>query len=202
MLMGCARLIRLGNPACCCHREGGRRAEKGTFGRRNRDLRENWREVYRKTASRAEHSEHFARGSVQKSDSLRWFLTEFIVNNPNFNCPIDVGNGVLLIRKAVEETGGSLSVAETYQLTVPVVRSDTEWKELKRSTRIEVVRIFCSGWREREDLFRGYGNVGLVQRLSDQEGKPLYEMTVSVADCESKTSERETARPFQPAVPP
>ena len=72
---------------------------------------------------------------------------------------------------------------ENYRLNDPAKESPIEIKAAEESTREQVRNIFCESLQERERLFTGYSSVGIIQKITDANGKLLFNIKIEKSQC-------------------
>ncbi len=122
-------------------------------------------------------------GEPDQHELLRKFVTEFAVNNENFNYPIKINEETYLISRTIKDEGQSMFVVENYRITAPITADSEEMEVAKKSMRQQVRNIFCGSLEERDRLFNGYSSVGIIQNISDSNNKKLFSVKVEKSQC-------------------
>lgn len=117
------------------------------------------------------------------NEKLKWFVNEFAVNNINYHYPIKINEEMYLINKSIIDEDRSMFVLENYRLNAPATASPIEIKAAEESTREQVRNIFCESLQERERLFTGYSSVGIIQKITDANGKLLFNIKIEKSQC-------------------
>ena len=116
-------------------------------------------------------------------ESLSMFVNEFAVNNANFNYPIKINEETYLISRSIKDEGQSMFVVENYRIIAPVTANPSEIKAAGENTQQQVKGIFCASLQERDRLFTGYSSVGIIQNMTDSNGKALFSIKVEKSQC-------------------
>ncbi|MDD2609391.1 MAG: hypothetical protein PHX60_06790 [Giesbergeria sp.] len=127
----------------------------------------------------------YAATSKQPSqhELLRMFVNEFAVNNVNFKYPMKINEETYLISRSIKDEGQSMFVVENYRIIAPVTASPGEIKAAEENTQQQVKSIFCASLQERDKLFTGYSSVGIIQNITDTNGKALFSVKVEKSQC-------------------
>ncbi|EGR0521915.1 hypothetical protein FG081_17900 [Vibrio cholerae] len=122
---------------------------------------------------------------ASKKTAIERFVNEFVINNPNFTYPVQVDALTTLTSRELVKKGQTLYVQEN--LSIRIDKSDLSITptDLKNQMSLELKRHYCSSnyVQEREHLFKGYSNVGIINRIHDQSDKFITEVIIDRSSC-------------------
>lgn len=128
-------------------------------------------------------SSNISNQSTQK-ESLKRFLNEFIVHNPNTIYPMKVDDNITLTSQSIAEESGVLFVIQNLKLNSPKESLVLPIKEFKEILQHEIKSSFCSSIESKEYLFKGYSTVGLIQNIVDSNDRVIVQIKQDKSDCE------------------
>ena len=120
-----------------------------------------------------------------KPPVLEEFINEFVVNNVNFKYPIKLNDSMTLTNRELTKLQDKIFVVENLKVMVAKKDFVKSIEEFKKITYENVSADFCSqeSINEKEHLFIGLSDVGLLQRIVDLNDEFVMEVIYEKSLC-------------------
>lgn len=112
------------------------------------------------------------------------FVNEFVINNPAFKYPMKVDDVTNLRGRKLIKENDIYFVVEDLQINVAREALEIPYREVGDMFKKESFPHVCKHFKEeRENLFKGYSQVGLIQEYVDVNNKFVAEVRFHISDC-------------------
>ncbi|MBH0039786.1 hypothetical protein [Pseudoalteromonas sp. SWN166] len=118
-----------------------------------------------------------------KTMVLESFLNEFVINNENFTYPIQVDENTTLLSRELKKINDNLFIVENIKLKFDKSELQVSIGEFKELLINEVTPPFCSGLADKDNLFKGYSDVGLIEKIIDSNNEFIMEIKIDKSSC-------------------
>jgi len=121
---------------------------------------------------------------VSEKPAIERFVNEFVINNPQINYPVKVDNISTLRGRELITKAGVYYVVEDMQMNVARESFTIPYESVGGMVKEQAQPAICKQFSEgREKLFKGYSEVGLIQRIVDVNEKLVAEVVFHISDC-------------------
>ena len=112
------------------------------------------------------------------------FLNEFVINNPGVKYPIKVDDVTTFRSRKLVKENGIYFVVENMQMNVARETFTIPYQEVGDALKKELLPDICKLFKgERENLFKGYSQVGLIEKYVDINNKFVAEVKFHISNC-------------------
>lgn len=111
------------------------------------------------------------------------FVNEFVIHNSDFKYPLKLDDATTLRGRHLIEEDGIYFVVEDMQINVAREKLAIPYQELGPMMKKELLPLNCKQFKEREKLFKGYSQVGLIQKIFDVNDKFISEVKFHISSC-------------------
>jgi len=131
----------------------------------------------------------FVGGIVNKNKApekpnIEKFVNEFVINNPQLKYPIRVDSVSTLMGRTLIKKDDIYFIVEELQMNVARETFTIRYQEVGEMLKKEALPKICKHFKEeRESLFKGYSQVGLIQKFVDTNNKHVAEVQFHISDC-------------------
>jgi len=131
----------------------------------------------------------FVGGIVNKNKApekpnIEKFVNEFVINNPQLKYPIRVDSVSTLMGRTLIKKDDIYFIVEELQMNVARETFTIRYQEVGEMLKKEALPKICKHFKEeRESLFKGYSQVGLIQKFVDANNKHVAEVQFHISDC-------------------
>jgi hypothetical protein len=114
--------------------------------------------------------------------SLKDFLRVNVVNAKGVTYPVPVTQYLLLTGRGIQTEGETLYVVDNLKMLIEnAMQLNTP--AIYNKMRSDLVAAHCSSLQEKEKLWRGWSDVGIMQKISDNHDVVILTLRVTKADC-------------------
>ena len=125
-----------------------------------------------------------AKDKAVEKPMIERFLNEFVINNSEFKYPIKVDDVTTLRSRKLIKEGGIYFVVEDLQMNVARETFAIPYQEVGDLVKTEASPQICQDFKEnRENLFKGYSQVGLIQKYVDINNNFVAEVKFHISSC-------------------
>lgn len=121
---------------------------------------------------------------IVEKPAIERFLNEFVINNSQFKYPIKLDDVTTLINRKLIKEGGIYFVVEYLQMNVARETFTIPYQEVGELVKKQVSPQLCQDFKENhEKLFKGYSQVGLIQKYVDINNNFVAEIRFHISSC-------------------
>lgn len=125
-----------------------------------------------------------SKNKTVEKPAIERFVNEFVINNPDFKYPMKVDDATNIRGRKLIKENGIYFVVEDLQMNVARETFEIPYQEVGEMVKKESLPHICKQFKEeREKLFKGYSQVGLIQKYVDVNNNFVAEMRFHISDC-------------------
>lgn len=114
--------------------------------------------------------------------SLKEFLQANIVNAKGIEYPVQVTPNLLLTGRSILTEGENIYVVDNFKV---LTGNATQFNApaIYNKMRSDLINAHCSSLQKKEQVWRGWSDVGILQKIADSHDKVISTLKVTKADC-------------------
>ena len=125
-----------------------------------------------------------SKNKIVEKPMIERFVNEFVINNANFKYPMKVDDVTNIRGRKLIKENGIYFVVEDLQMNVAREKFEIPYQEVGDMVKQESLARICKHLKEdRESLFKGYSQVGLIQKYVDVNNNFVAEVRFHISDC-------------------
>ncbi|QBF84438.1 hypothetical protein EXU30_18525 [Shewanella maritima] len=125
-----------------------------------------------------------SKDNTVKKPAIERFLNEFVINNQEVTYPVKVDSITSLRNRKLTKEDGIYFVVEDLQMNIARETFAVPYQDLEELLKQEASPEICQHFKtDRERLFKGYSQVGLVQKYVDVNNKFVAEIKFHISSC-------------------